>query len=56
MYPRLSTDAFITTLMRDRKGKDLSGFVLRDILSIPIAEVAKCFKWEVDKLKRGGGS
>ena len=53
LYPRLSTDAFITTLIRDKKGKDLSGFVLRDILSMPIAEVAKRSAEEADKLKRG---
>lgn len=53
LYPRLSTDAFITTLIRDKKGKDLSGFVLRDILSMPIAEVAKKSAEKADRLKRG---
>lgn len=53
LFPRLSTDAFITTLLRDAKGKDLSGFVLRDILSLSLEEVAVRSAEEAEKLKKG---
>lgn len=53
LHPRLSTDAFITTLLRDAKGKDLSGFVVRDILSLSLEEVAKRSAEEAEKLKQG---
>lgn len=53
LYPRLSTDAFITTLIRDPKGKDLSGFVLRDLPSMSLEDVASQSAVEADKLKKG---
>ncbi|NRB75283.1 MAG: 2-oxo acid dehydrogenase subunit E2 [Verrucomicrobiales bacterium] len=53
LYPRLSTDAFITTLLRGKKGKDLSGFVIRNITSKSLAEVAKESAEEADKLRKG---
>ncbi|MEM9281950.1 MAG: hypothetical protein AAGA96_09000, partial [Verrucomicrobiota bacterium] len=53
LYPRLSTDAFITTLLRGKKGKDLSGFVIREIVSKSLAEVAKESAEETDKLRKG---
>ena len=53
LYPRLSTDAFITTLLRGKKGKDLSGFGIRNITSKSLAEVAKESAEEADKLRKG---
>ena len=53
LYPRLSTDAFITTLLRGKKGKDLSGFVIRNITGKSLAEVAKESAEEADKLRKG---
>ncbi len=53
LYPRLSTDAFITTLLRSKKGKDLSGFVIRGITGKSLAEVAKESAEKTDKLRKG---
>ena len=53
VYPRKSTDAFITTLLRDKKGKDLTGFVLRDINKMSLSEVAAQSARETEKLRKG---
>ncbi|MEM6279776.1 MAG: 2-oxo acid dehydrogenase subunit E2 [Verrucomicrobiota bacterium] len=53
IYPRKSTDAFITTLLRDKKGKDLTGFVLRDINKMSLEEVAAQSARETEKLRKG---
>lgn len=53
LYPRKTTDAFITTLLRGKKGKDLTGFVLRDINSMSLEEVATKSAEETDKLRKG---
>jgi pyruvate dehydrogenase E2 component (dihydrolipoamide acetyltransferase) len=53
LYPRLSTDAFITTMLRSKKGKDLSGFVIRGITGKTLAEVAKESADEANKLRKG---
>jgi len=53
IYPRKSTDAFITTLLRGKKGKDLTGFVLRDINSMSLEEVAAQSAGETEKLRKG---
>tara|TARA_R110000850_G_scaffold215818_4_gene341378 strand:+ start:2076 stop:2906 length:831 start_codon:yes stop_codon:yes gene_type:complete len=53
LYPRKSTDAFITTLLRGKKGKDLSGFVIREIGKKGLAEVAKESAEATGILRRG---
>lgn len=53
LYPRKSTDAFITTMLRTRQGKDLSGFVLRDINGMSIEEVASRSAAETERLRKG---
>ena len=40
LYKRNHVDIFITTLLKTRKGKDLSGFVIRDADKTPIAQIA----------------
>lgn len=40
LYKRQQVDIFITTLLKTSKGKDLSGFVIRDADKISIEEVA----------------
>ncbi len=40
LYRRNHVDIFITTLLKTRKGKDLSGFIIRDADKRPIAELA----------------
>ncbi|MEM7603247.1 MAG: 2-oxo acid dehydrogenase subunit E2 [Verrucomicrobiota bacterium] len=53
IYPRKSTDAFITTLLRDKKGKDLTGFVLRDINKMSLEDVAAQSAVETERLRKG---
>lgn len=40
LYRRNNVDIFITTLLKTTKGKDLSGFVIRDADKTPIAQIA----------------
>jgi hypothetical protein len=40
LYRRNNVDIFITTLLKTRKGKDLSGFVIRDADKTPIGQIA----------------
>ncbi len=53
LHPRLSTDAFITTLLRTKKGKDLSGFVIRSIKEKSLAAVARESAVKTEKLRKG---
>lgn len=40
LYPRKSVDVFVTTLLSGSNGKDLSGFLLRDVSRKSIREIA----------------
>ncbi len=53
LYPRLSTDAFITTLLRGKDGKDLSGFVIRGITEKSLSAVARESAEEANRLRKG---
>jgi pyruvate dehydrogenase E2 component (dihydrolipoamide acetyltransferase) len=53
LYRRAQTDAFITALLSTSKGKDLSGFVLRDLTSLSLGDVAKMSEEAVGRMKRG---
>lgn len=52
LFKRAQTDIFITTLLRTPRGKDLSGFVLRDVPSLSLAEVADLCRQGTDRLRR----
>jgi len=53
LYRRSQTDIFITTLLNTDRGKDLSGFVLRDVPALSLADVAGQSEMAVGRLKRG---
>ncbi len=53
LYPRKSMDAFITTMLRGKKGKDLSGFEIPDICNLSIMECARVSAREADRLRKG---
>lgn len=53
LYRRAQTDVFITTLLNTPAGKDLSGFVLRDVPGHSLAEVAAQSEAAVGLLRRG---
>lgn len=53
LYPRKSTDAFITTVLRSKKGKDLSGFVLRNVTEMSLVDAAVHSANEAEKLRKG---
>jgi pyruvate dehydrogenase E2 component (dihydrolipoamide acetyltransferase) len=53
LYERLQTDVFISTLLRTAKGKDLSGFVVRDVTCKGLAEVAAECGAGATKLRHG---
>jgi pyruvate/2-oxoglutarate dehydrogenase complex dihydrolipoamide acyltransferase (E2) component len=52
LYKRNATDIFITTLLKSGKGKDLSGFIVRNVDRRSIADVADIFKARVEALRR----
>ena len=52
LYKRKSTDIFITTLLKSRKGKDLSGFIVRNVDQRSLAELADICKVRVEALRR----
>jgi hypothetical protein len=52
LYKRKQVDIFITTLLKTGKGKDLSGFVIRDVPRKPIAEIADISKARAEDLRR----
>ena len=53
LYRRSQTDIFITTLLNTAKGKDLSGFVLRDVPGHSLAAVARLAEEALGRLRRG---
>lgn len=53
LYRRSQTDVFITTLLSTAAGKDLSGFVLRDVPGQTLGEIARQSEIAVGLLRRG---
>ena len=53
LYRRARTDVFITTLLSTAQGKDLSGFVLRDVPGHSLGEVARLAEEALGRLRRG---
>ncbi len=53
LYRRAQTDIFITTLLNTPIGKDLSGFVLRDVPAMDLGTVARHSEEAVGRLRRG---
>lgn len=53
LYRRAQTDVFITTLLNSTNGKDLSGFVVRDVPGHGLGEVARLAEAAVGRLRRG---
>ncbi|MBV9849167.1 MAG: 2-oxo acid dehydrogenase subunit E2 [Armatimonadetes bacterium] len=53
LYRRTRTDVFITTLLSTARGKDLSGFVLRDVPGHSLGEVARLSEGALGRLRRG---
>jgi pyruvate dehydrogenase E2 component (dihydrolipoamide acetyltransferase) len=53
LHPRKSTDAFITTLLRNKKGNDLSGFVLRNVTEMSLVDAAANSAKETERLRKG---
>jgi len=53
LYRRSQTDVFITALLSTAAGKDLSGFVLRDVPGQTLGEIAKLSETALGLLKRG---
>jgi len=51
LYKRKQVDIFITTLLKTPKGKDLSGFVIRNADQLSIAEVARVSKARAEDLR-----
>jgi hypothetical protein len=52
LYRRNQTDVFITTLLRTPRGKDLSGFIVRDVSAKSLAEVAALCAEGAERLRR----
>lgn len=53
LYQRKEISAFITTLLKHKKGADLSGFPIRNIDQLSLNEIAKTCNSEVTRLRRG---
>jgi pyruvate/2-oxoglutarate dehydrogenase complex dihydrolipoamide acyltransferase (E2) component len=53
LYRRARTDVFITTLLNTARGKDLSGFVVRDVPGRSLGEVAHLSEEAYAHLRRG---
>ena len=53
LYRRSQTDIFITTLLNTARGKDLSGFVIRDVPGQSLGTVAALSESAVGRLRRG---
>lgn len=53
LQKRREVDIFITTLVRTDQGKDLSGFIIRDVASKTMGEVARICQERVDLLRKG---
>lgn len=52
LYARKQVDIFITTLLRGSKGKDVSGFVIRNVNRKAITEIAAICKSQSANLRR----
>jgi len=52
LYERKQVNIFITTLLHGSAGKDLSGFVIRDVNRTSIAEIATICKSRADDLRQ----
>jgi pyruvate dehydrogenase E2 component (dihydrolipoamide acetyltransferase) len=52
LYKRKQVDIYIATLLRGSKGKDLSGFIVRNVSGKSIAEIASDCKTGVDDLRQ----
>ena len=53
LYRRSQTDIFITTLLSTAQGKDLSGFVVRDVPGQSLGAVAQLATEALGRLRRG---
>jgi len=53
LYQRARTDVFITTLLKTKKGADLSGFTLHDVPRRTLGEVAELCAEAGERLKQG---
>ncbi len=53
LYRRSQTDIFITTMLTTKKGKDLSGFCLRNVPLSSLGDVARQSEEAVGHLRRG---
>ncbi|MCK4565600.1 MAG: 2-oxo acid dehydrogenase subunit E2 [Verrucomicrobia bacterium] len=53
LYRRKEISAFISTLLKHKKGADLSGFSIRNIGQLSLHEVADICESEVKRLRRG---
>jgi pyruvate dehydrogenase E2 component (dihydrolipoamide acetyltransferase) len=53
LYERKSEDVFVTTLLKGEHGKDLSGFIIRDVNKKSIGEVATFSKERSNDLRYG---
>jgi pyruvate dehydrogenase E2 component (dihydrolipoamide acetyltransferase) len=53
LHRRARTDVFITTLLKTERGKDLSGFVIRDTTAQSLGEVARLSAEAAERLRRG---
>ena len=51
LYKRKQVDIFITTLMKTSKGKDLSGFIIRNANSASIEDIASISKEKANDLR-----
>lgn len=53
LYRRAQTDVFITTLLKTDKGKDLSGFVIRNATGRTLGEIARLSAEAAERLRLG---
>jgi pyruvate dehydrogenase E2 component (dihydrolipoamide acetyltransferase) len=53
LYQRKEISAFITTLLKHKKGADLSGFQIKNIDKISINEIAETCTKEITRLRKG---
>jgi len=53
LQQRKFVDVFITTLVRTADGKDLSGFIIRDVPGKPLPEIGSICNQRVDQLRKG---
>ena len=52
LYKRKHVDIFVTTLLKGSKGKDLSGFVVRDVNQCNLADVANVSRERAEALRQ----